>query len=144
MGGHIDSAEVSRVEVIEAGRRRRWTEEEKLRIVSESLSGPRLVSLTARRYGISRWLLSTWRRQFRVQVRSIAEAKPELVPAVVVPEASASPLAKASHPKAPPKLASSWVSGRMEIVASNGRRLIIDAGVDLIALERVLDVLERR
>jgi hypothetical protein len=32
----------------------------------------------------------------------------------------------------------------MEIVASNGRRLIIDAGVDLIALERVLDVLERR
>jgi transposase-like protein len=59
-----DRAEVSRLEVVDTGRRRRWTEEEKLRIVSESLSGPRLVSSTARRYGITRSLLVTWRRQF--------------------------------------------------------------------------------
>jgi hypothetical protein len=32
----------------------------------------------------------------------------------------------------------------MEIVAANGRRLIVDAGVDVAALARVLDVLERR
>jgi transposase-like protein len=52
-----DRAEVSRLEVVETGRRRRWTEDEKLRIVTESLSGPRQVAATARRYGLSRSLL---------------------------------------------------------------------------------------
>jgi hypothetical protein len=32
----------------------------------------------------------------------------------------------------------------MEIVAMNGRRIIVDVGVDVVALSRVLDVLERR
>jgi len=35
-------------------------------------------------------------------------------------------------------------SSRMEIVAANGRRIIVDAGVDAAALSLVLDVLERR
>ena len=41
------------------GRRQRWTEDEKLRIVAESLSGARQGSSTARRHGISRSLLMT-------------------------------------------------------------------------------------
>lgn len=81
-----DRAEVSRLDVVDTGRRRRWREEEKLRIVSESLSGPRLVSSTARRYGIARSLLVAWRRQFGVRV---ADGGTGLVPAVVVPEVSA-------------------------------------------------------
>ncbi len=97
MAGLTDRPEVSRLEVVDTGRRRRWTEEEKLRIVTESLSGPRLGSVTARRY-------------------------------VVVPE----------RPTVSPP------SSRMEIVASNGRRVVVDAGVDVAALARVLDVLERR
>jgi hypothetical protein len=32
----------------------------------------------------------------------------------------------------------------MEIVTSNGRRIIVDAGVDTVVLERVLNLLERR
>jgi hypothetical protein len=32
----------------------------------------------------------------------------------------------------------------MEIVSPNGRRIIVDAGVDVAALARVLDVPERR
>ena len=119
-------AEVSRLDVVDTGRRRRWTEEEKLRIVSESLSGPRLVSATARRYGIVRSLLVSWRRQFGVRA---AGGGAGLVPAVVVPEVSAR---------------SATASSRMEIVALNGRRIIVDAGVDVGALGRVLDVLERR
>jgi transposase-like protein len=67
MAGLKDRPEVMRLEVVDTGRRRRWTEEEKLRIVTESLSGPRLGLLTARRYGIARSLLATWRRQFGVQ-----------------------------------------------------------------------------
>jgi transposase len=124
MAGLKDRAEVSRLEVVETGRRRRWTEEEKLRIVTESLSGPRLGSVTARRYGIARSLLATWRRRFGVRA---AEAS-RFVPAVVVPERPAGPSP----------------SSRMEIVSANGRRIIVDAGVDGAALVRVLEVLERR
>jgi transposase len=43
MDGHTHSAQVQRLEVVESGRRRRWSEDEKLRIVADSLSGPRLV-----------------------------------------------------------------------------------------------------
>ena len=53
MASHTHSSQVQRLEVVDTGRRRRWSEEEKLRIVAESLSGPRLVSATARRNGIS-------------------------------------------------------------------------------------------
>lgn len=121
MAGVKDSPEVTRLEVVDTGRRRRWTEDEKLRIVMESLSGPRLGLETARRYGIARSLLSTWRRRFRVE----AAGASRFVPAVVVPERSPA-------------------SSRMEIVATNGRRIIVDVGVDVAALSRVLDVLERR
>ena len=124
MAGLKDSPEVTRLEVVETGRRRRWAEQEKLRIVMESLSGPRLGSVTARRYGIARSLLATWRRQFDVR----ASGGSRFIPAVVVPEGPSVP--------AP--------SSRMEVVATNGRRIIVDAGVDGAALARVLDVLERR
>jgi transposase-like protein len=43
MGAHTDSL-VSRLEVVEVGRRRRWSDAEKLRIVAESMAGRRLVS----------------------------------------------------------------------------------------------------
>jgi len=34
--------------------------------------------------------------------------------------------------------------GRMEIVLVNGRRIVVDGSVDAAALDRVVDVLERR
>jgi hypothetical protein len=74
------------------------------------------VSSTMPRHSISRSLLTTWRRQFRVQVPGEAEAGLEFVPAVVVPEASGRPIAVSS-------------SSRMEIVTANGRRIIVDAGL---------------
>ena len=42
--------------------RRRWSAAEKLRIVEESFSAPRLASATARRHGISNQLLFAWRK----------------------------------------------------------------------------------
>lgn len=53
---------LNRLEVVETGRRRRWSEEEKARIVLERMSEPRLLAATARRYGLSRSLLVTWQR----------------------------------------------------------------------------------
>jgi len=54
------------IEVLSAAdavRRRHWSDADKLRIVEESLVGDRQVSATARRHGISRSLLTAWRRQ---------------------------------------------------------------------------------
>jgi transposase-like protein len=43
MDSHKFSAQVERLEVVETGRRRRWSEDEKLKIVLESLQTPRAV-----------------------------------------------------------------------------------------------------
>lgn len=130
MDSHTHSARVERLEVVETGRRRRWSEDEKLRIVAESLSGPRLVSSTARRYGISPSLLYTWRRAFRSERIGAGEGlAPGFVPAVMVPSEPASGPAHV---------------GRMEIVIAKERRIIVDASVDATALARVVAVLDRR
>src|SRR5712671_6444056 len=62
MTSHTPMPQVSRLEVIATGARRRWTLEEKQRIVAESYGGPRLVSVTARRNWLSASQLFTWRR----------------------------------------------------------------------------------
>lgn len=55
-----------RVELITGGRRRRsWTSEEKARIVAESAEPNANISDVARRNGVSRGLLTVWRRQAR-------------------------------------------------------------------------------
>ena len=138
MDSHTHSLLPDRLEVIEVGRRRRWSDEEKLRIVTECLEGPRLVSLTARRHGITRSQLMAWRRALKVE-RIGAEPAPVFVPAVVVPEpplpAKAAPRRRAPHQAA---------QGLMVIEVGRGRRVVVDGAVDAEALARVLDVLDRR
>ena len=74
------SAQVERLEVVDTGRRRRWSEDEKLKIVLKSLRTPRQISATARRYGISRSLLTWWRRAFRAEHHDAAERQIGFVP----------------------------------------------------------------
>ena len=64
MDSHKRSTRLERLEVVETGCRRRWSDDEKLRIVTESFEVPRAISSTARRHGISRSLLMTRRRSF--------------------------------------------------------------------------------
>ncbi|MGO9048880.1 MAG: IS66 family insertion sequence element accessory protein TnpB [Xanthobacteraceae bacterium] len=68
------------------GRRRRWSEDEKLRIVLESLQAPRQVSATARRYGVSRSLLLEWRRSFRAEQKDADRRQIGFVAATVIAE----------------------------------------------------------
>jgi len=131
MDSHKRSAQVERLEVVETGRRRRWSEDEKLKIVLESLRAPRQVAVTARRYGISRSLLINWRRSFRPERHGPEGPQIGFVPAMVVPETA-------------PTVTTVPARGRMVIVIANGGRVIVDAGVDAAALARVLEVLERR
>src|SRR6187551_2451776 len=94
MDSHKRSAQLERLEVVETGRRRRWSDDEKLRIVTESLQTPRAISSTARRHGISRSLLITWRRAFdQEQIGSQNEPSGfvRVVPAAVVEPAVTAP-----------------------------------------------------
>src|SRR3984957_20528877 len=91
MDGDRRSAQVERLEVVDTGRRRRWSEDEKLKIVLESLQAPRQVDATARRYGISRSLLLRWRQSFRPEPNDAGGPRAVFVPARVVPGSGATP-----------------------------------------------------
>jgi transposase len=124
------STQVERLGVVETGRRRRWAVEEKLKIVVESMETPRAISSTARRYGISRSLLLNWRRSFCIEPDGAAGQKSGFAQAMIVAD-------PAPSAPAPP-------SGRMEIEIGKDRRVIVDAGVDVAALARVLAILARQ
>jgi transposase len=124
MDRHTHSAEVERLEVVETGRRRRWPEDEKLKIVLESLQAPRQVAATARRHGISRSQLLQWRRAFRAKRTGAADQQVGFVPAVVV--------AQSEPPVSPPSAAIS--GGAIEIEFASGARMRVTGGVDAAIL----------
>src|SRR5437868_13692166 len=82
------SAQVERLQVVDTGRRRRWSEEEKLKIVVESFQGSRQVAATARQYGLSRSLLLRWRRSFHPEPKDASGQQMGFVPARVMPDSS--------------------------------------------------------
>src|SRR5271168_501967 len=45
-----DTRHISRLEIVDTGRRRRWSAADKLRIVEKSFSAPRLASATAQQW----------------------------------------------------------------------------------------------
>jgi transposase len=136
---------VSRLEVIQTGSRRRWTVEEKLRIVGESFATPRAVSATARRYGVLPAQLFNWRRLAREGKLAIGDGTAGFLPAVVAGDEAAGETAKpALATRAPCGGAECSVRGRMIIALADGRRVIVDGAVDAVALRGVLEVLDRR
>ena len=137
---------ISRLEVIETGARRRWTPEEKQRIVAESFGAPRIVSATARRHGLSNSQLFTWRRLAREGKLGVEDDAAAFVPAVVVPEhrIADAPPEPGSESLPPHTDRKGRAAGRMEIVLSGARRVIVGSDVDAAALLRVIDALERR
>ena len=139
---------ISRLDVISTGARRRWTLAEKQRIVAESYDGRRQVSATARRNGLSASQLFTWRRFAREGRLVEADNGATFAQVMISCEPSTS-----SPPSFPERLVGAenspssscpiGVPGRMEIVLTHGRRVIVDNGVDAAALARVVAVLER-
>src|SRR3712207_8162416 len=64
-----------RIEVITGvGRRRRWTDEEKARIVTESLDPATTSSAVARRYGLHASQLFVWRQRLAAPAVRVAPA----------------------------------------------------------------------
>jgi transposase len=103
MDSLTDNHQITRLDIVDTGRRGRWSDEEKRRIVEERLSGPRLASGAARRHGISNQLLFFRRKAYRDgRLGDVA-----FVPAAVVPE--------------PPEKASGAGGGQIEILCCRGR-----------------------
>ncbi|UPK34592.1 transposase [Bradyrhizobium sp. 186] len=72
------------VNVLGAERRRRWSCDEKVRHVGETLQAGETVCGLARRYGVAHSLLFTRRRQAR-QGRPGGDSVPALVPVEITP-----------------------------------------------------------
>ncbi|MFN6006249.1 MAG: IS66-like element accessory protein TnpA [Paracoccaceae bacterium] len=128
---------VSPIEVFaadEAGRRRHWSDADKVRIFEESLRGHRQGSATARRYGISRSLLTIWRRDYRTGVFGRPETCGGFVPLLVQdvtttrPESALRPARRET----------------IEITLTNGRRMTIPASLAPQHLAALLAVLDPR
>ena len=123
-----DANSYQRVEVITGRRRRRdWSDEEKARILAESADPEVNISEVARRNGVNRGLLNTWRRKARVasnegpqfvQLRldDGVDARPD---AVDQPRVLARP------------------TERIEVTIA-GAKVSVPVGVDAATLERVL------
>src|SRR4051794_1832148 len=114
-----------RLEVITGvGRRRRWSLEEKARIVAESLDPATTSSAVARRYGLHASQLFVWRQQLQRSASSVETIRgPGFVPVLLAGDG------------APPAEA----AGRMEI-ALGPAMVRVGADVDAVALRRVLEV----
>jgi transposase len=114
-----------RLEVITGvGRRRRWSLEEKARIVAESLDPATTSSAVARRHGLHASQLFVWRQQLqRSAAATAALGEPAFVPVLMTGDRPA-----LTEPV-----------GRMEI-ALGPAVVRVGADVDAAALRRVLEV----
>ncbi len=136
MAGSKFRSQVEVLSVVDKGRRRDWTDAEKVRIVEESLRGYRQCAATARRYEISRALLTRWRRDFRPG-HLVADGRPQFTALQVAAKAGA-PMAK--QPAAVPAAGG---DDRIEITLANGRKIALGIGVGPMALARLVQVLDR-
>ena len=116
-------------------RRRRWTVDEKLRIVAETFEPGASVGQVAVRHDVYPGLLFTWRRQVRNGNLSSPRAPLFLPVATEAPDASSSSSrrgAERSEGRAP---------RRIEIEFTDGSRVRVDDGVSMTTLRRVLAAL---
>ena len=126
-----------RVEVLGGvERRRRWSRDDKMRIIEETLAPGAVVTEIARRHGIATSLVFTWRR--RARLATVASAGPRLVPVQVAAADSVRSI------EAPAAIPARKRRGVIEIELGDGKRVSVDENVDADALGRVLDVLSRR
>ncbi len=125
-------------EIITVERRRRWSDEDKRRLVSEALAPGCSVSAVAKRHGLHPSQLFSWRRRLRDGALK-REGSDGFASVVLGELAEARP-----RPLAPMGESRTAGGGRIEIVLGRGRRIVVGPDVDAAALRRVLDVMERR
>jgi transposase len=119
-----------KIEVFGTERRRRWSLQDKLQIVEETMQPGVTVTEVARRHGLAPSVVFTWRRLAREG--RLGDAGPVFMPVEITHVPARTPPA-ASPPRR---------TGLIEIVLGRGRRIRVDRDVDAEALRRVLQVVE--
>ncbi len=125
------------IEVITSvGRRRRWSLEDKERLVAATFEPEAVISDVARSAGIHVSQLFRWRKELcQISAPSVPPFIPiEVVAALPAPD----PLETTPAPRARKK------TSIVTIELGRGRRIRVDSDVDTDALGRILDVLARR
>jgi transposase len=107
------------------GKRRRWPEALKRRLVAETLEPGASVSIVARRHDLNANQLFKWRHELAPATGSEAR----LVPVSIVPEVAAGPTIEAG-----PITRTAPVPARIEIALSGGIRVRIEGAVDPAAV----------
>ena len=124
--------------------RRRWSTEQKLRIVAEMHEPGTRVRDVAARHGVCESLVFTWRRQAREGVLVVPEM-PVFVPVQMLD--APAPAGLSGPPPRPLSAPASRPlqsqSGLIEIELGDGSKLRVGADVNLAALRRVLAALRR-
>ena len=122
-------------------RRRRWSLEEKIRIVAETEQPGFGIAEIARRYEISRGLLWNWRNQVRRGVLR-PEALPVFLPVQTIRESANGD--GAGHVElSSARRTEQATDGKIEITLPDGTSIKVGHDVGLVTLRRVMTVLRR-
>ena len=132
---------MARVEVFQGQARRRWTEEEKRRLVAETLAPGATVHGVARRHGISTSQLFTWRKQLRAEL-GFSRTAPEVPAFAAVAIAPSSPSLSMDDTVVAPSAEAS--PGLIEIELPQGARIRIAGAVDPTTVRAALQALVGR
>jgi transposase len=131
--------EYRRVELITGRRRRRdWTPDEKAEILAASVAPGSKIAEVARRYGVSRGLLWTWRRQGMNDLA--AETAPRFVPLRIEGEAAESTAVVSEPLPLPPPSGRDQAAGSIEIEIGRAR-VRVEGAVDPEVLRQVLGLI---
>jgi transposase len=124
-------------------RRRRWSIEEKLRIVAETEEAGARVTEVAARHGVYPGLLFTWRRQVRDGVLAAPPTATFMPVRMLARETAADPEVRypANGERSIPVAAPHLRDATIEITLANGCRLRVDQQIDVRALRRIVGVL---
>jgi transposase len=128
-----------RVQVLGTERRRRWSFEEKLRLVEETMHSGVTVSGIARRNDLAPSVLFLWRRLAR-EGRLGGGARSEFLPVQIAPSGPSVAHELSAPPASPPRCRRR--TGMIEIDLGKGRQIRVDGDVDPDALLRVLRIVD--
>ena len=132
------SSRRSVVEVVTRGeRRRRWSDEDRARILTEAMAPGAIASHVARRFGVSSGQFYTWRKAMLLRSAPVG-VTPALAKADFAELRLSVPPPK---PTTPPQIPA---TGMIEITLPGGAMIRVDAAVDGAALGRVLAALAGR
>lgn len=127
MDAHEDTPRIQVLSVSDTGRRRRWTDDEKIRIVEESRRDGVTLAEVARRREISRSMLYDWRYRHKLGLLGIPAPFMRLVPVESGARPDVVPPLSAPQPPA------------MTIDLGERYRVTIPAGFDMEAAARLLN-----